>query len=143
MVKILEDNGIRAALLTAGGSSIYALGAPPEEPGWRVKIRDPRDASKTVAEVLLKDQSLSTSGSYEKFFRAEGRIWSHIMDPRTGYPAQGVLSVSVIAPRTLDSEAWTKPYFINGRNWAVRHKPVGFRVFLCEDRLEQACAWLP
>ena len=42
--------------------------------------------------------SMSTSGNYEKFFRADGKIYSHIMDPRTGYPAQGMLSVSVIAP---------------------------------------------
>jgi thiamine biosynthesis lipoprotein len=65
------------------------------------------------------------------------------MDPRTGYPAQGVASVSVVAPRTLDSEAWTKPYFIHGRQWTARHKPKDFRVFMCEDRTDQACAWLP
>ena len=53
------------------------------------------------------------------------------MDPRTGYPAQGMLSVSVIAPRTLDSEAWTKPYFINGRPWAAKAQAKGFsRVLL-------------
>lgn len=85
---------------------------------------------------------MSTSGSYEKFFRAEGKIWSHVMDPRTGYPAQGVLSASVLAPRTFDSEAWTKPFFINGRRWAASHKPQGFRVFICEDRMELACAWV-
>jgi thiamine biosynthesis lipoprotein len=85
---------------------------------------------------------MSTSGNYEKFFRAEGRVWSHIMDPRTGYPARGVLTVSVVAPRTLDSEAWTKPFFIQGREWTAKHKPEGFRVFLCEDRSELACAWL-
>ncbi len=95
-----------------------------------------------MATVYLKDESLSTSGSYEKFFRAEGKIWAHIMDPRTGYPAPGMLSVSVMAPRTLDSEAWTKPYFINGRQWAARHLQPGFRAFFCEDRTEQACAWL-
>ena len=85
---------------------------------------------------------MSTSGNYEKFFYAEGRMWSHIMDPRTGYPAEGVLSVSVIAPRTIDSEAWCKPFYINGRRWAATHKPKGFRVFLCEDKKENACAWL-
>jgi thiamine biosynthesis lipoprotein len=95
-----------------------------------------------VAEAFLKDMSMSTSGSYEKFFRAEGRIYAHIMDPRTGYPAQGSASVSVIAPRTIDSEAWAKPYFVNGRQWAARHKPEEFRVFFCEDRMEQPCAWL-
>jgi hypothetical protein len=48
---------------------------------------------------------------------------AHIMDPRTGYPAQGTVSVSVVAPRTIDSEAWAKPYFVNGRQWAAQHKP--------------------
>jgi thiamine biosynthesis lipoprotein len=64
------------------------------------------------------------------------------MDPRTGRPAQGSLSVSVVAPRTIDSEAWAKPYFVNGRQWAARHQPKEFRVFFCEDRTEQPCVWL-
>lgn len=143
MVRVLQDGGIHIALVSAAGSSIYAMGAPPGEKGWRVNIRDPKDDDKSVAEVFLKDESMSTSGSYEKFFRAEGRIYSHIMDPRTGYPAQGTLSVSVIAPRTIDSEAWTKPLFVNGRQWAAKHKPAGLRAFFCEDKPEQSCAWLP
>ena len=85
---------------------------------------------------------MSTSGNYEKFFRASGRLYSHIMDPRTGYPAQGMLSVSVITPKTTDSEAWTKPYYINGRRWASAHQLKGSRVYLCEDRSEPSCAWL-
>ena len=130
-------------MVAGWGSSIYGMGAPPDEPlGWPVKIKDPRDNRKTLAEVWLKDSSMSTSGSYEKFFRAEGRVYAHIMDPRTGYPAQGSISVSVIAPRTVDSEVWAKPYFINGRQWAVKHRPKEFRVFFCEDRMEKPCAWL-
>jgi thiamine biosynthesis lipoprotein len=143
MADILKDNGITSALVSAGGSSIYALGVPGNnDKGWEVKIRDPKNARKTIEDVYLKNQSMSTSGSYEKFFEADGRIYSHIMDPRTGFPAQGMLSASVITPRTLDSEAWTKPYFILGRQWAAKHKPADFRVFLCEDKAEQPCAWL-
>ena len=143
MVDVLKESGIASALISAGGSSIYALGTPKDGPeGWDIKIRDPKNARKTVEEVHLKNQSLSTSGSYEKFFEAEGKIYSHIMDPRTGYPAEGMLAVSVIAPTTLDSEAWTKPYFILGRQWAAKHKPGDFRVFICEDKAEQPCAWL-
>jgi FAD:protein FMN transferase len=142
MVEVLKQYGIRTGLVSASGSSIYAMGAPPGDKGWRVNIRDPKDEQKSVAEVYLKDESMSTSGNYEKFFRAEGKIYSHIMDPRTGWPAQGVLSVSVIAPRTLDSEAWTKPLFVNGRVWAAKHKPSGLRAFFCEDTAEQSCAWL-
>jgi thiamine biosynthesis lipoprotein len=143
MVDVLKQNGVRIALVAGSGSSIYGMGVPPDQPqGWRTEIKDPWDASKTLAEVYLKDMSMSTSGSYEKFFRAEGHTYAHIMDPRTGYPAQGSVAVSVVAPRTIDSEAWAKPYFVNGRQWAARHKPKGFRVFFCEDRMEKPCAWL-
>ncbi len=144
MVDVLRQNGIDSALVSASGSSIYALGAPPAEPrGWKLSIKNPRRASATIEDVFLKNESMSTSGNYEKFFFAEGKMWSHIMDPRTGFPAEGILSVSVIAPRTIDSEAWTKPYYINGRQWAANHKPKAFRVFICEDKKETTCAWLP
>ncbi|MEK7409757.1 MAG: FAD:protein FMN transferase [Acidobacteriota bacterium] len=143
MIAVLKEQGIGSALVSAAGSSIYALGGPAGEPrGWEVRIRDPKDETTTVEQLYLKDASLSTSGSYEKFFVAEGKTYSHIMDPRTGYPAQGTLSVSVVAARTLDSEAWTKPFFVLGRQWAARHKPEDLRVFFCEDKVELSCAWL-
>jgi FAD:protein FMN transferase len=143
MVDVLKQKGVRIALVTGSGSSIYGMGAPPgQAQGWRIEIKNPWNVSKTAAEVFLKDMSMSTSGSYEKFFRAEGKTYAHIMDPRTGYPAQGSVSVSVIAPETIDSEAWAKPYFVNGRQWAAKHKPKDFRVFFCEDRTDQPCAWL-
>jgi thiamine biosynthesis lipoprotein len=143
MVKVLRAQGVGAALVSAGGSSIYGMGAPPESPeGWRVPIRAPGNPHRVAAEVALKDMSLSTSGSYEKFFRANGRIYSHIMDPRTGFPAQGTSAVSVLAPKTIDSEAWTKPYFINGRAWTTSHRPHAFRVVLCDDSKSRECAWI-
>jgi len=143
MIETLRENGISQALLSAGGSSIYGLGSPGTEAGgWPVKIRDPKNSSRTVEELRLRDASLSTSGSYEKFFEAGGRVYSHIMDPRSGYPAQGVLAVSVVAPRTIDSEAWTKPFFILGRQWAALHTPSGMRVYFCEDKAGTLCAWL-
>jgi thiamine biosynthesis lipoprotein len=144
MVEVLKARGIASALVSAGSSSIYGLGHPPGEAGWRVQIRHPRDWTRTVEEVVLRDESLSTSGDYEKFFEAEGKLYSHIMDPRTGRPAaSGVVSVSVVAPSTLDSEIWAKPFFVLGRSWAARNKPQQLRVFLCEETTELACAWLP
>ncbi len=142
MADVLRDAGIHSALISAAGSSIYAMGAPPGEKGWHVRIRDPKSEEITAAEVDLKDQSLSTSGTYEKFFQADGKIYSHIMDPRTGYPALGMLSVSVITPKTIDSEAWTKPFFVNGAAWTKAHVPEGFRIFLCEDN-GKPCYWIP
>src|SRR5258708_5295361 len=72
MADVLRKDGVTSALVSASGSSIYALGAPPGEPGWKVRIRDPKNEAKTVTEVTLKNESMSTSRSYEKFFRAEG-----------------------------------------------------------------------
>jgi thiamine biosynthesis lipoprotein len=145
-VEILRKDNINSGLVSAGGSSIYAIGTPPGEAGWEVRIEDPLNPRRTAAVATLKDESLSTSGISEKFFVAEGQTWSHIMDPRTGYPARGTLAVSVIAPRTLDSEVWAKPYFIQGRQWTNDHKPRDFRVFFCEeikDKVNQPCVWLP
>ncbi|MDQ2947594.1 MAG: FAD:protein FMN transferase [Acidobacteriota bacterium] len=142
MAAILKSNGVQSALISAAGSSIYALGTPPGEPGWQLQIKDPKNPSKSVVTVALKDASMSTSGNYEKFFYAEGKLYSHIMDPRTGYPSQGMLQASVISPNTIDSEAWTKPYYIMGRQWTERHKKKDFRVYLCEDRAGAPCEWL-
>jgi FAD:protein FMN transferase len=147
MVDVLKKDGITSALVSGSGSSIYGLGAPPSEPrGWKIQIKNPRSTTQVLEDVYLKDCSLSTSGNYEKFFFAEGRMYSHIMDPRTGWPAEGVLQVSVVSPRTIDSEAWTKPYYVNGRQWAAANKPKEFRVFLCEGKYERtketSCAWL-
>jgi thiamine biosynthesis lipoprotein len=142
MIDLLKQRGIASALVSAGGSSIYGLGTPAGEAGgWRVTVRDP-DNARPAAEVWLENMSISTSGGYEKFFHAGDRTYPHIIDPRTGYPAAGVSTVSVVAPRAIDSEAWTKPYFINGRDWTARHLPDRARVFMCDDTRERRCAWI-
>jgi FAD:protein FMN transferase len=144
MAAVLRQEGVHSALISGGGSSIFGLGTPPSDSrGWPIHISDPRNEKKTAADVYLKDRSLSTSGSYEKFFWADGKVYSHIMDPRNGYPAQGMLAVSVLSSRTLDSEIWAKPYFILGLDWTRLHKPAGFRVLMCLDQPGAACAWLP
>jgi thiamine biosynthesis lipoprotein len=143
MVEVLKTRGIERAFVSAGGSSIFGLGAPPDdERGWPVTIRNPRAPGGVAGHVWLRDQSLSTSGSYEKFFRAGGRVYAHIMDPRTGFPTQGTSSVSVVTPRTIDGEAWTKAYFLNGRDWTARHLLSGSRVLICDDGPTVACEWI-
>jgi thiamine biosynthesis lipoprotein len=140
MIEVLKRHGIERALVSAAGSSIYGLGAPPGSPGWPVKIGHPKKHDVTVAEVTLKDEALSTSGIREKSFRANGRTYGHILDPRTGRPAEGATLVAVSAPSTTDSEAWTKAVFVNGRDWSAAHTPRGWRVFFCDE--EKGCSWL-
>lgn len=141
MAGVLDRFGVESAMISAGTSSMYAVGAPPGEPrGWRVVIRNPKDARQTAAEIYLRNESMSTSGSYEKFFEVDGKLYSHIMDPRTGMPAEGVLSVSVISPLALDSEAWATAFFVNGLEWTRAHLRHDFRVFGCGSG--GGCAWL-
>lgn len=138
---LLEEYGVHSALISAGTSTIYAIGAPPDQPeGWTVEIRDPRDSEKTAASIRLRDASLSTSGSYEKFFEVDGKVYSHIFDPRTGKPASGAMSVSVVSDSALDSEAWSTALFVNGRDWAANRAPDGLRVFFCDEDAD--CSWL-
>lgn len=143
MVEVLRARGIRSALVAASGSSIFALGNPPDESrGWSISIADPWDHRKNAAQMFLKDLSLSTSGSYDKSFRSGGHRYSHIMDPRRGVPAESAVQVTVIAPRTIDSEVWAKPYYILGYAWTATHKPESWRVLYCENTPGAACSWV-
>ena len=143
MVEILRAHGFRNALVAASGSSIFGLGNPPDESrGWPINIADPWDYRKNAAQVFLKDTSLSTSGSYEKSFRAAGHRYSHIMDPRSGAAAEAAVQVTVLAPRAVDSEVWAKPYFIQGSAWTEAHKPKSWRVLYCENTPGAACFWV-
>lgn len=143
MVEILKSYGVTVAFISAGGSSIFGMGSPPGYPqGWPVKIKHPLQPDTTVEQLWLKDTSLSTSGTYEKFFKMNGVIYSHLIDPRTGWPVTGLMSASVLAPRAIDSEAWTKPVLINGPEWSRRHVPKQFRVLFCTGENEQPCKWL-
>ncbi len=140
-VAVLREYGIERALVSSGTSSIYALGTPPDDAaGWSLDIRVPSEPTATETVVSLQDEALSTSGSYEKFFEQDGKRYGHILDPRTGRPAEGMAAVSVIAPLTLDSEAWSTALFVNGAEWARNHPIPDSRVFLCAE--SGACSWL-
>jgi FAD:protein FMN transferase len=142
MVEILRARGYRNALIAASGSTIFAMGNPPDDiRGWPVNIADPWDHRKNSEQVFLKNASLSTSGSYEKSFRVGGHRYSHIMDPLRGAPAENAVQVTVIAPHAIDSEVWAKPYFIQGRAWTAAHKPRAWRVLYCENVSGTACSW--
>jgi thiamine biosynthesis lipoprotein len=131
VVGVLERRQIAAALISAGGSTIYALGAPPGRDGWPITIQDPIDSRKIALTLELKDRAVSVAGRSEKSFEAGGVTYSHIMDPRTGMPAQGVLSVVVLARTGTEGDALDDAFFVLG--------PVRSRAFL--NRLHDAEAF--
>jgi FAD:protein FMN transferase len=111
---ILRQRGVHAALITAGGSTIYGLGAPPGVDGWEVTVEDPVDRGRIAFGVRLRDRALSVAGSSERSFESAGVIYSHIMDPRTGRPVQGLLMVAVLADTGTAGDALDNAFFVLG-----------------------------
>jgi FAD:protein FMN transferase len=113
-VRLLRQRKVAAALVSSGGSTVYGLGAPAGRNGWDVSIQDPVDSRKVALTVTLKDRAVSVAGSSEKSFESGGVRYSHIMDPRTGRPVQGVLSVAVLASSGTAGDALDDAFFVMG-----------------------------
>jgi len=113
-VRVLQQRHVSAALVSSGGSTIYGFGAPPGKAGWDVTIQDPVDARKTALTVTLKDRAVSVAGTSEKSFEFDGVTYSHIMDPRTGRPVQGMLTVAVLADTGTAGDAMDDALFVMG-----------------------------
>ena len=97
---VLRQNGVQHALVNLGGD-IASVGTKPDGQPWAAGIRHPREISQVMASLNLSGQALATSGDYERFFEHAGQRYCHIIDPRTGWPVQHFLSVSVVAPSCL------------------------------------------
>ncbi|MFA5143866.1 MAG: FAD:protein FMN transferase [Candidatus Omnitrophota bacterium] len=113
-VAVLKANGIKAALAGSGGD-IYCLGMRSENEMWKVGIQHPRDDKKLFAALRLKNQAIDTSGDYEKFFMLGGKKYSHIIDPRTGWPVDnGVVSVTVVSDDPVAADAFATALCVSG-----------------------------
>lgn len=110
----LLSNGVEDWLIHGGQSSILARGKHQGQPGWPVGIRNPQMPDRLIATILLKDRGMGTSGSGTRFFRLEGNRYGHIIDPRTGWPAEGMLSVTVLAPDAASADALATAFFVLG-----------------------------
>ena len=118
MVERLQDAGVASGLVHGGSSSVRALGTRADEffrgGGWPVGIRHPLRPGRRLATVRLTDGALGTSGSGTQFFIDRGRRLGHILDPRSGMPAEGVLSATVIAPTAAEADSLSTALFVLG-----------------------------
>jgi thiamine biosynthesis lipoprotein len=119
MAALLRGRGVGHALLSAGGSSAVAVGGRGE--GWTVDISSRQVASGRLARLHLRDGALATSGAGEQFFEVDGRRYGHVIDPRTGWPASGVLSVSVVTAEGALSDALSTAFLVGGLDVARRY----------------------
>lgn len=121
---------IPAALLHGGHSSVYAIGSEPgARRGWTVGLRHPWDPEKRLAVLRLCDRGLGTSAVTFQHLEHEGRKLGHLLDPRTGWPAETLASASVVAPTAAAADALATAFFILGvdraREYCRLHPEVG------------------
>jgi thiamine biosynthesis lipoprotein len=133
----LRERGLPAGLLHGGHSSVYAMGSTPgDERGWSVGIRHPWCAERRLALVRLRERGLATSAATFQHLEYNGRKLGHILDPRSGWPAEGMASVTVTAPTAAAADALATAFFILGKEatfaWCAAHPEVG-AVLLAED----------
>lgn len=100
----LRDNGVTSGLINLGGN-VYALGAKADGSAWKIGIQKPFDTG-VVDTVEVTDQSVVSSGVYERCFEQDGILYHHILDPETGYPVtNGLWGVSIISDSSLTGDA--------------------------------------
>jgi len=97
---IAWESGIRSGFVNLGGD-LRVLGPRPDESPWSIGIQNPREMGTAIAQVKLTGGALATSGDYEKFIELNGVRYCHIMNPKTGWPVQGVKSVTVMTDSCL------------------------------------------
>jgi FAD:protein FMN transferase len=111
-VAVMQDHGIRQALVNAGGD-IRGLGTRPDGKPWRIGIQHPRETG-LLGVVEIRDAAIVTSGDYERGFIHDGVRYHHLFDPRTGYPARDCQSVTILAPSTEAADAYATAVFVLG-----------------------------
>ena len=116
---LLRASGVAHALLSAGSSSIVAVGGRGD--GWRVDIVSPLASGRPIAALSLRNAALGTSGAGRQCVIENGRRYGHVIDPRTGWPAHGILSASVVASDAARADALSTAFLVGGLDLARRY----------------------
>jgi thiamine biosynthesis lipoprotein len=111
-IEVLKEHHIEHALVNAGGD-IRAMGSKTEDETWNVALRNPKNRTEHITVLNLCDISVATSGNYERYFSEEARA-SHIIDPKTGYASDELLSATIIAENATDADALATAVFVLG-----------------------------
>jgi thiamine biosynthesis lipoprotein len=139
IVELLRrDWSIASGLVHGGHSSIYAIGSEPgSRPGWPIALADPVFPRKEIAVLRLRDRAMGTSAVTFQNLIHEGRKLGHILDPRTGWPAEGILSASVLAPTAAAADALATAFYILGvektRAYCETHADIS-ALLIAQDR---------
>jgi len=129
----LQKSGIQNALVSIGGD-MKAIGSKNGAP-WRVGIQNPQQPKQALASLALKSgESVVTSGTYQRYFEWQGQRFSHILNPKTGYPAQSFASVTVLHPNAITADAAATALLIAGKSqWKAIAKSMGIQYVFAID----------
>lgn len=133
-IAYLRREGIDNAIVNAGGD-LRAIGRAGQRP-WRIGIRHPRASGVFASLTTTADEAIFTSGDYERFFEADGKRYHHLIDPRTGYPADSIASVTVVHADGATADAAATALFIAGvEDWPKTARAMGIdHVMLIDTR---------
>jgi thiamine biosynthesis lipoprotein len=115
---LLQERGVTSGIINASGD-MNAWGSQPDGTPWRVAIRNPMNKNKVFALMPLQNKAVVTSGNYEKYVCFNGVRYAHIIDPRTGYPATELISVTVFAPKAEIADALATAVFVMGKEAGI------------------------
>lgn len=111
---LLIDKGVISGIINASGD-MNTWGKQPSGEPWKVAITNPLDKDKAFGLLPITNGAVVTSGNYEKYVRLNNKRHSHIIDPRTGYPSSGIVSVTVFAPKAELADALATSVFVMGK----------------------------
>jgi thiamine biosynthesis lipoprotein len=123
-VAILLQNGVTDFAIHGGKSSVVAHGKQllqNPQTGWNIAVRHPEQSERILGTLVLRDRALGTSGPANQFFYFRGVRYGHIIDPRTGWPASGILSLSVTHPNATWADALATGLYVMGIDQAVAY----------------------
>jgi thiamine biosynthesis lipoprotein len=141
--ELLLDRGVDDFLCHGGSSSVLARGRDRREAagGWRIAVPHPHLAEGSVGEITLRDEALGTSGAGTQFFEADGRRYGHLIDPRIGWPADGVYTATVVASTGAEADALSTAFYIMGpgdaAEYCAAHPTIG-AVLVCPREASDA-----
>jgi thiamine biosynthesis lipoprotein len=118
-VEMLQELGVEAAIVDAGGD-IRLLGTKRRGESWKIGIKHPQDPATTIEVIEVDSGAVATSGNYERSFSKEGIRYHHILDPKTGFPAPDVASVTILAPTALEADLLSTAVFVLGPEEGLR-----------------------
>lgn len=136
VMQIFKDCGVTSGLVSLGGN-VQALGTKTDGTDWQIAIENPDKSSDYIGVVSVKDKAVITSGGYERYFEKNGKTYHHILDPKTGYPAEsGLKSVTIVSDNGTLADALSTSLFVMGKEKALdywREHKNEFDTVLVED----------